>query len=263
MTEADICNQALGRIHAGSIISLEDTDTSPQSAACRTYYEHCLKELLISYDWNFALVTLFLNDRLNISERHEQRLAAIADWNNKHMGSEISDDLISELQNHYEKESHEYNYLYDLPSDLMRIVDIRHAGESLYRTTEHSDFEIGNSRFYGSDKTKEGSYIFDSSGSGGRWPDELVSGAIFQDRVPRTVIKSRYSGLTLQYVSYIEDTNLYPNNFTEVLVLNLALKLTIQFNNDKILFQGLLGLYNQALERAKIYDCRQVSMSYL
>ena len=270
MEKLNICNQALRLIHVGTITSLDDdSNKSPQAADCNIYYEHCLKDLLIAYDWNFAMVTLFLKEdnnyqnALNVSERHERRLAAIEQWNIDNTDNQISDDLISEFQNHYEQESHEYNYLYNVPSDFIRVVDIRHAGESLYRTIERPDFEIGNIRFYGSDNTKEGSYEFDSSESGGRWPKDLVTGAIFQDRKPRTVIKSKYSGLTLQYVSYIENVDLYPSSFVEALTLKLALKLTISYNNDKMLFQGLLSLYNQALERAKIYDCRQVSMSYL
>ena len=59
MEKLNICNQALRLIHVGTITSLDDdSNKSPQAADCNIYYEHCLKDLLIAYDWNFAMVTL-------------------------------------------------------------------------------------------------------------------------------------------------------------------------------------------------------------
>ena len=52
-TDTTICNLALGKLGAGSIISIEEN--SPEGRACRLHYQQTRDEVLRSHRWNFAI----------------------------------------------------------------------------------------------------------------------------------------------------------------------------------------------------------------
>jgi hypothetical protein len=53
VSKTDICNNALGRIGASRIMSIDDTD-SKSARVCKNAYEQTLREVLRNGVWNFA-----------------------------------------------------------------------------------------------------------------------------------------------------------------------------------------------------------------
>lgn len=65
--------------------------------------------------------------------------------------------------------------------------------------------------------------------------------------------------LFLQYVKDIEDVNRFSPSFIEALALNIARKLTKQFNNSAAFSQLLDVKFDEALREAKLRDFRQTN----
>ena len=81
-----ICNQALWKVGAPAITSLEES--TPQARACKQVYDSCRDSLLEVYPWRFAL------------KRYS-------------FGAPLS-----------EAPEFEFDYKYELPSDCLRVFDV-------------------------------------------------------------------------------------------------------------------------------------------
>jgi hypothetical protein len=61
----DTCNEALAEIGAGSIAAL--TEPSIEAAACKRFYQSCVRDMIEMHDWGFAkrrtLLARIINDR--------------------------------------------------------------------------------------------------------------------------------------------------------------------------------------------------------
>jgi len=54
ISKSVIANMALGHVGARHPIEDLDTDSSPEAAACRLWYDYARKQVLQAYDWSFA-----------------------------------------------------------------------------------------------------------------------------------------------------------------------------------------------------------------
>lgn len=284
--DISICNEALIRIHQPRLTAInEDT---PQARYCRLYYQSSLYYLLSMYEWTFARKVAPLsadtNSYVNIKKRHQERL-------NKLKEDGISDANIKSYLTYFLKEVHPYNYMYDCPLDLLRIIDLRVGStymsdetlnniydqygadiNSLADATANSGtarqersifnpsgeskmFEIGTSQFQGTDQTSEGDFNFSALN-----PD-YANNALFKKRAPRTVIKTNFYPLTIEYI-FVPKYSLFSPLFRETFVLDMALKMVIPLTNDKMLFQGIASLYSAILEQAKVTDAQQNIVQY-
>ncbi len=52
MTEADVCNMALGFIGKQAIVTLDEHNSN--AIKCKLYYDVCRQQILRSFEWNFA-----------------------------------------------------------------------------------------------------------------------------------------------------------------------------------------------------------------
>ncbi len=52
MTEADVCNMALGYIGKQAIVTLDEHNSN--AITCKLYYDVCRRKILRSFEWNFA-----------------------------------------------------------------------------------------------------------------------------------------------------------------------------------------------------------------
>lgn len=52
MINADVCNMALGYIGKAPIVTIDDD--SDNAMKCKLYYDNCRRQLLRSFEWNFA-----------------------------------------------------------------------------------------------------------------------------------------------------------------------------------------------------------------
>lgn len=55
ISEVDICNRGLLKIHSGSITRLRPPENTEESRACFTVYDQLLDEVLRAHPWNFAI----------------------------------------------------------------------------------------------------------------------------------------------------------------------------------------------------------------
>ncbi len=281
-----ICNEALVRIHQAKITAI--TEETPQARYCRLYYQSSLYYLLSMYEWSFATKVAPLsadtNSFINIKTRHRERL-------NKLKTDGIAAESIKSYLTYFMKEVHPYNYMYDCPNDLLRIIDLRvgstymsddtlnniynqyaadidgladattNAGtarqeRSIFNSSgETKMFEIGTSQFQGTDSKSEGDFDFSKINAG------YATDALFKKRIPRTVIKTNFYPLTIEYI-FVPKYTLFSPLFREVFVLDMALKMVIPLTNDKILFQGIASLYSAMLEQAKVTDAQQNIVQY-
>lgn len=88
VSEVDVCNRALLKIHARQISRLDPPEDTEESQACFTVYEQLRDEVLRAHPWNFAVKLATLN--------------------------KLSDAPLFD-----------FNYAYQLPSDCLRVLKLK------------------------------------------------------------------------------------------------------------------------------------------
>lgn len=118
----------------------------------------------------------------------------------------------------------EYSYKYTLPEGFLRLV-------SVYNNNEEELINITNRR---KPFVLEGKYLF-----------------------------SDINNCKIKYIKDIDTVTDFSPLFIDCFVLDLAVRLTRIFNSSTTLQQQLLVEFSQAIEKAKISDCQQTTISQI
>lgn len=125
----------------------------------------------------------------------------------------------------------DWAYVYAYPGDCVKPIWIKPKTEGEIETPF---VNLGNIR------DGQNNYVYFAEGT----HTDLTSGYL------QRVLYTHKAGANLMYVADVEDTNIFPYDFTETLTKTLASKLVIALNGDKNLLQGITAESKQLLARA-------------
>lgn len=155
------------------------------------------------------------------------------------------EELIRKNPNLYTKDYFGWNTSYALPADCLKVSGVY---DSEWRL-------VVNQRAPRLAWTKQGNFILTQ--------EQYMKTQTKDESNPFEISLPK---LHLQYVQDVEDVNRFSPSFIEAFALNIARKLTKQFNNSAAFLQFLDAKYDEALREAKTRDFRQTStegvMSY-